>query len=472
MRDGHIVAVNDVEVDARTADTGAVGAYRALGVRASLDVPLMRGGSLRALLSVASSEARVWRDREIDLTRETLERAWQAAERSRVEDALRASENRLRLATDAAHVGTWDHDVVTNTLRWDARTKALFGLPADAEVTYADSFLAKLHPEDRAATEAALAAALDPRGSGTCDIEYRVSGVRDGEERWIGARGRAFFEDGRAVRLIGTMIDLSERKRAEAALRSLNETLEQRVRERTRDLERSNIELERFAYIASHDLQEPIRTVTSFAGLLEQRYEPLLDERGRLYVKVLQQGAARMKTLVDDLLAFSRLKGDVAPLRRLDLNLPLSEALARLERRLAETGARVTFDAMPTVLGDGPGLTQVFQNLVGNAVKFVRPGAPPEVHVGVAREGACWHVTVADNGIGIEATYLERIFELFQRLHPKHEFEGTGLGLGICRMVVERHGGRIWAESTPGEGSVFHFTLPALPSEERSLEGR
>ncbi|PYE53171.1 PAS domain S-box protein [Deinococcus yavapaiensis] len=465
VSDGHTVVVNDVEADVRTAKTSVVGAYEAIGVRASLDVPLMRGGTLRALVSLASSEPRTWRGSEIDLARETLERVWQAAERSRVEDALRASESRLRLATDAAQTGTWDFDLVTNTLRWDERAKALFGLPADAEVTYTDTFLAGLHPDDRAATDAAVEAALDPCGSGECDLEYRAIGLQDGVERWIGARGRAFFEGGRAVRLIGTVIDLSERKRVEAQLREMNETLERRVRERTQALERSNAELERFAYIASHDLQEPIRTVTSFSGLLEQRYDASLDERGRLYLKMLRQGASRMKTLVDDLLAFSRLKGDAAPLKPVDLNLPLSEALARLERRLAETEAHVTCDTLPTVLGDGPGLSQVFQNLIGNAVKFVRPGVTPEVHVGVAQESTSWHVTVADNGVGIEEAYLERIFELFQRLHPKHEFEGTGLGLGICRMVVERHGGRIWAESTIGVGSVFHFTLPVRSPE-------
>lgn len=170
-----------------------------------------------------------------------------------------------------------------------------------------------------------------------------------------------------------------------------------------------------------------------------------------------------MKALVDDLLIYSRLSGDALPLAPVDLRAPLSEALARLGSRLDETGARVTADELPCVLGDGPQLAQLFQNLVSNAVKFTRPGVAPEIHVSATLEGEHWHVRVSDNGIGIEAPYLERIFVLFQRLHTRDRYEGTGLGLSICQKITERHGGKIWVESTPGVGSTFHFTLSPTP---------
>ncbi|WP_189012308.1 PAS domain-containing protein, partial [Deinococcus malanensis] len=389
-------------------------------------------------------------------------------ERRAAEAALRESEDRLRVATQAAAIGTWDYDPVHNELRWDARTKALFGLSPEAEVTFESVFVPGVHPEDFARVEEAVNVALAPDGPGEYYTEHRTIGLEDGVERWIVAQGRAFFEDGRAVRFIGTVMDISERKRIEAQLRNVNEALEQRVQERTADLvranselRRSNTELERFAYITSHDLIEPIRTVASFVGLLKHRYGESLDDRGQLFLDMTLKGTERMKAIVDDVLTYSRLNGDQVPLQAVDVRAPLSEALARLERRLTETQAQVTWGDLPVVLGDGPQLAQLFQNLIGNAVKFSRPGVTAEVHVSAARVGEWWQFTVSDNGIGIDTEYLDRIFELFQRLHTREKFEGTGLGLSICQKVVERAGGRLWATSTVGEGSCFYFTLRA-----------
>ncbi|AFZ69590.1 PAS domain S-box protein [Deinococcus peraridilitoris] len=389
-------------------------------------------------------------------------------ERQAAESALRESEDRLRIATEAAAIGTWDYDLLRDVLRWDTRTKALFGLSPEAEVTFETAFLAGLHPEDRSRVEAAVATALEVGGPGEYDIEYRTIGLEDGVERWIAAKGRVFFEDDRALRFIGTVIDITERKRTEARLREVTEALEWRVQERTADLmrtnaelERSNTELERFAYITSHDLIEPIRTVSSFTGLLKQRYGATLDERGQLFLDMTLKGTERMKALVDDLLTYSRISGDRVPLRSVDVRAPLSEALARLERRLTETQAHVTWGELGVVLGDGPQLAQLFQNLLGNAVKFSRAGVTPEVRVNAVRDGEWWQFSVSDNGIGIDEQYLDQIFELFRRLHTREKFEGTGLGLGICQKIVERHGGRLWATSKVGVGSTFHFTLRA-----------
>ena len=392
-------------------------------------------------------------------------------ERKAAETRLRDQEAHLRLATRSADIGVWDYDPVGGALRWDERTKALFGLGPDAEVDYQKSFVRGLHPDDRAATEAAVALALTPGGPEAYDIEYRTVGPEDGVVRWIDARGRAFFEQGVAVRFIGTVLDITERKHAEEELRVLNMVLEQRVQERTAELlhantelRRSNMELERFAYITSHDLQEPLRTVASFVNLLELRYGHLFDDRARMYIGMALKGTERMKTLVEDVLTFSRLSGSRPVSQPVQAGVPLQEALARLDQRLTETRAQITADELPAVRGDGPQLAQLFQNLIGNALKFMSPGTVPHIRIAATREGDLWHFTVADNGIGIEPEYLQYVFELFKRLHTRDRYEGTGLGLSICQKIVEQHGGQIWVESQLGQGSTFHFTLQATDS--------
>lgn len=253
----------------------------------------------------------------------------------------------------------------------------------------------------------------------------------------------------------------------ETVARSLGLALEgaesaQALKDRTRELERSNAELERFAYVASHDLQEPLRTITSFSELVERRYGSALDDRGRMYLGQIRQGSTRMKGLIDDLLVFSRLNAVRESHLAVSLAGPLAEALTRLQAAVEESGAVIHHGSLPVVSGDPSELAQLFQNLIGNAVKFRREGAPPEIRVQAVREDDAWHVTVQDNGIGFEAQYADRVFGMFQRLHSRDQFEGTGLGLAIVRKIVDRHGGRVWAESAPGQGTTMHLTLPAL----------
>lgn len=251
----------------------------------------------------------------------------------------------------------------------------------------------------------------------------------------------------------------------ETVARSLGLALEgaesaQALKDRTRELERSNAELERFAYVASHDLQEPLRTISSFSELIERRYSSALDERGRTYLGLVSRGATRMKVLIDDLLVFSRLNAVRDPHQATDLNGPLDEALTRLAAAVTESGAVIHRGPLPTVSGDPSELTQLFQNLIGNAIKFRRPEITPEIRVNAVREADGWHLTVQDNGIGFDPQYADRVFQMFQRLHPRDRFEGTGLGLAIVRKIAEHHGGQVWAESTPGEGSTLHVVLP------------
>ncbi|WP_295815738.1 ATP-binding protein [uncultured Deinococcus sp.] len=240
-------------------------------------------------------------------------------------------------------------------------------------------------------------------------------------------------------------------------------TLEHRVRERTAALERSNRELEQFAYVASHDLKEPLRTVSSFAQLLQGRHGAQLDERGRRYLTIVIDGAQRMFTLIEDVLAMARVSNAASP-RTMDLGALLDDVTASLEPQAQDTGAQITADPLPSRSGDPTQFVQLFHNLLGNALKFRQPGVPPRIHVSARPIPGGYEFTVADNGIGIEAQYLQKVFTVFQRLHTRQAYPGNGIGLSVCQKIVESHGGRIWLESTPGEGTTVHFTLPDTPA--------
>ncbi len=236
------------------------------------------------------------------------------------------------------------------------------------------------------------------------------------------------------------------------------ESLEERVRHRTRELADSNRELERFAYVASHDLQEPLRMVTSYTQLLRHRSSEKLGSDERAYINFANDGAKRMRELIEDLLRYSRLGMAKRTLLPCDLEEIVSTALKNLEVAISEKTASVTHNKLPVVQGDPTQLVQLFQNLVGNALKFTP--RDPRIHISAHRENEEWQIAIQDNGIGIDPNFFEKIFDLFQRLHTRAEYPGTGIGLAICKRIVETHGGRIWLESTPAGGSTFYFTLP------------
>ncbi len=263
--------------------------------------------------------------------------------------------------------------------------------------------------------------------------------------------------------------DITERKQAEEVQRRAQEELQAEIAQRkateaalarhVEELARSNRELEQFAYVASHDLQEPLRMVASYTQLLAKRYKGKLDKDADEFIAYAVDGANRMQGLINDLLAYSRVGTRGKPFKPTDGESLLNRAIGNLQISISERAAQITHDPLPTVTADGAQLEQVFQNLLGNALKYCT--APrPEVHVRAERNGHEWVFFVKDNGIGMEPGDTDRIFLLFQRLHAKAEYPGTGLGLAICKKIVERHGGRIWVESRPGEGSTFAFSIP------------
>lgn len=248
-------------------------------------------------------------------------------------------------------------------------------------------------------------------------------------------------------------------KTSREGLLALTATLEKRVADRTASLARSNAELEQFAYVASHDLQEPLRAVTSYAELLEMKYSDVLDEKAMKYLFHMTGGVTRMQALINDLLSYSRVGTRGKEFAPTDMGEVLEEALQNLEKAIEESGAKVTHDPLPVVEADPIQMRQVLQNLVGNAIKF-RGERTPEVYVSAEKQEDAWLFGVRDTGIGIEPKYNERIFEIFQRLHGRTEYEGTGIGLALCRRIVERHGGIIRVESEPGAGTTFYFAIP------------
>jgi PAS domain S-box-containing protein len=293
-----------------------------------------------------------------------------------------------------------------------------------------------------------LARALRGEIVDSSEVFIRNAAVPDG--RLVGMSGGPLRDEGGALRG-GVVVfhDITERKKSE-------EHLVKTVAE----LKRSNDELQQFAYVASHDLQEPLRMVASYTQLLAERYKGRLDSDADEFIAYAVDGSNRMQVLIQDLLAYSRAGTNGKALRKISSDNALTEALANLRATIQESGAVVTHDSLPLITTDGTQLAQIFQNLIGNAIKY-RSAAVPNVHISAVRNGGNeWIFSVRDNGLGIDPQYFDRIFVLFQRLHGQAEFKGTGIGLAICKKMLERLGGRIWVESQPGKGSTFHFALP------------
>jgi PAS domain S-box-containing protein len=385
--------------------------------------------------------------RNMDWMRDQL--ALQARLAAEREAELRDNEERFRGAFDLAAVGMAMVGVDGRWLRVNATLCAVVGY-GESELL-AMTYDALTHPEDRAIGAQGRHDMLE--GLTRAFVVEKRYIHKDGRTIWVNL-GTALVPDanGAPLYFISQIENITARKEAEAALEANKQ-----------ELERSNAELQQFAYVASHDLQEPLRTISSYLQLLHRRYKGKeLDDNAEEFITFAVDGAKRMQALIQDLLAYSRVGKRDTAFAPTDCGTLAAEVVAALQATIVEKGAVVEHDALPIVLGDASQLRQLLQNLVGNALKFCKEA--PVIRISAQPHGEQWQFTVRDNGIGIDPAHAERVFIIFQRLHTREEYEGTGIGLALCRKIVERHGGRIWVESRPGQGAAFHFMLPAQAS--------
>lgn len=376
-------------------------------------------------------------------------------QRRQTEAALQQSRQRLELAQQVGNVGTFEWDVRTGRLKWTDELASLYGIRLENFAGTYDAWLRLVHPDDLEPLVREQAAVMGEDRD--FSSEFRI--VRpDGAVRWIAARSRLFRDvEGQPDRVIGINMDITDRKEAE-----------QKLTQQAEELWRSNRELEQFAYVSSHDLKEPLRKIASYTQLLEQRFSGSLDTEGKRYMAHILNGVDRMQSLIHDLLVYSRTGKEEIKFELVDMKRILQQTLGDLETAIHENGAIVTSDPMPALRAQPAQMHQLLQNLLSNAIKF-HGTVTPRVHVSARRDGEEWIFGVKDNGIGIDSRYQDQIFKIFQRLHNRTEYPGTGIGLAICKKIVERHGGRIWVESTPGEGATFLFSLPEhQPAEARA----
>jgi signal transduction histidine kinase len=364
------------------------------------------------------------------------------------EAALRESEGRLRLAGSAAKVGTWRLDLDTQLQSRDANMNRLMALEPVETTQPVDDFLSRLHPDDRPLVEAEIAKSIRERGP--YKIECRII-LPNGTTRWLLNQGHAILSSGESSCITGASVDVTLQKDIERSLRMANEDLEQ------------------FGRSASHDLQQPIRNISAYGELLGKEYGHLLDARGRDFLGIIMGGARRLDILLRDLRSYAQSGATENGVREeVRVDSALANALSDLSTAIVEAAAEVGHSELPTLWVHAVQLEQIFQNLIGNAIKYRMDNEPPRIYVNASREADQWIFSVRDNGIGIAAEHQKKIFGIFQRLNSDPKFEGSGIGLAICQKLVERNGGRIWVESEGiGKGSTFYFTVPVWDAVSR-----
>jgi PAS domain S-box-containing protein len=373
-----------------------------------------------------------------------LEGVTDITERKRTEEKLRESEERFRLITETS-------------------SDVIFQLDLEGRITYCSPSAQRVlgfTPEEVMGTHLKHFFPETGKGEAMNNFEQVIVTqkarlveaeivIQDGKPIPVETNLAPLVKDGTVIGIQGQVRDITERKRMEEELR------------------RSNRELEQFAYAVSHDLQAPLRTMEGYLNLLKKRYDDQLDDGARGYLGYVGDSAARMQEMINALLDLSRVGRRGKEPAPIDVEAVLERTLRSLGRVIEETNAEVTHDPLPTVMADEAQLAQVFQNLIANGIKFRREGVPPQVHISAERAGDEWLFSVKDNGIGINPEQGEHIFQVFQRLHTEEEYPGLGMGLALCKRIVERHGGRIGVASEPGEGSTFFFTLPGADTESR-----
>jgi len=357
---------------------------------------------------------------------------------------LEQSEQKLNDAQHLAHIGSWEWNIIENSIEWSDELYRIYGMDRKKSLANYENYLKSIHPDDRESVNEIVQKAY--RDHQPLDFFHRII-LPDGDERILHGRGEVYLNDeGNIIRMIGTAQDVTERKKTEKELTQY-----------TIELERNNREIEQFAYAASHDLQEPLRSISNFSKLLVGKLEKYPDKEIYHYMMLIHGGANRMSNLIFDLLEYSRIGKDVSK-STVDCDKLVREILTDLTATIKESGAEIHIKKLPVI--NCYDLKSVFQNLIGNAIKFKKEGVPPVITIAATDTGKEFLFAIKDNGIGIEKEYHDRIFIIFQRLHLRTEYAGTGIGLSLCKKIIEMHGGKIWVESEFGKGSTFAFTIP------------
>lgn len=365
-------------------------------------------------------------------------------DRKLTETALQESESKYRQIVELAEEGIW---VIDSNARTNYVNNAMARMLGYTE---SEMFGKSLFDFMDAEEKQKALDNVERRKQGISEKHEFKFKTKDGKDIWTYlSTSPVLDERGNMVSCCALVYNITDRKESEQQMLQLTE-----------DLKRSNQELEQFAYVASHDLQEPLRSVTSYTQLLAQRYQGNLDAKADKYINYIVDGSTRMQQLINDLLAYSRLGTRAQKFEMADCYAAVEQSLCNLQIAIAETKAIITYESLPTVMADELQLVQLFQNLIGNAIKFCQD--IPRIHISAIIQDNEWLFSVRDNGIGIDSDYADRIFIIFQRLHSRREYLGTGIGLAICKRIVERHSGRIWVESQSGQGATFYFTIPIV----------
>ncbi|MFN6566861.1 PAS domain S-box protein [Dendronalium sp. ChiSLP03b] len=460
-RTGCAVSASDVQADPNLSPVQRA-AYAAIEIGAYIGIPLVKGGEFVAGLAVHTSRSRAWTPDEISLAEEVAERTWAAVERARVEAALRDSENRFRMALEAAQLGTWDWNLITNQLIWDEGCKAMFGLPPEAQSSI-EVFFAGLHPDDRERLEQVVQWTLNPKSSGKYDVEYRTIGIQDGVERWIAARGQAYFDAAdNPQRFVGTVLNITEQKRIQTEREQLL-TREQAAREAA---DRANRIKDEFLAVLSHELRSPLNPILGWTQLLQNG--KLSEARRVEALKIIERNANLQTRLIEDLLDISCIMQGKLSLTAAPVSLTFVIAAAVETVRLAAEAKNIAIaldldSEIAPIYGDAARLQQVVWNLLTNAVKFTPNGG--KVSVELRQLDGLAQIRVIDTGKGINPQFLPHVFESFRQEDGSttRKFGGLGLGLAIGRQIVEMHGGTVTAESQgENQGATFIMQLPLM----------
>lgn len=375
--------------------------------------------------------------------------------------ALQASQERLKMALAASQTGIWDWDLKTSRFIWDDYTHHLFGMkPGTFGRTY-ESFIRAIHPQDRVPIAHAVEGSL--KTGKEFNVEFQVVWP-DGSMHQLASRGKAIFDETTAkpIRMTGVCLDITERKRAEEAIRTLNAELEERVLLRTAELTASTREMEAFTYSVSHDLRAPLRHIVAFAEILQEEFAPNLEPAARDYLQRIMLGARNMSQLVDDLLNLARIGRQGLNRQVVELNGLIDEVLQFLKPETETRQIEWKIGQLPAVECDPGLMKQVFANLISNAIKYTRPREKAVIEIDHTNIDDQKTIFVRDNGVGFNMKFADKLFGVFQRLHRSEEFEGTGVGLATVERIIHKHGGRVWASSELNKGATFYFTLESM----------